>query len=426
MTGSTSWWWAPGSPGSTCCTGCGGSGFSARVLEAAGDVGGTWYWNRYPGARCDIPTTDYAYSFDPELEQEWKWSREVRHPARDPGLPRPRRRPLRPPARHRVLDPGRVGGLGRGGRRAGSCAPIAARRSPAGSTSWPAAACRCPRPPTSTGTDRFSGEVYFTSRWPHEGVDFTGQAGGGDRHRLVGHPVDPADRRRRRPSSPSSSAPPTSRSRPATGRPPPERVAALDADRAAYREAARWSRGGVPVEVADVSGATATEEVRREPFESAWATGELFAIGSACSTTSLDQPGGQRDRGRDDPREDPQPSCATRRRPRPCAPTDHPFGTKRPCLDTGYYETFNLAHVRLVDLRQHAHHDDHRVGDRHHRRVVRVRRHRLRHRVRRHDRTAGRGRRRPGATASRLAREVGGRPVDLSRADDRSASRTSS
>ena len=49
-------------------------GFSTRLLEAADDVGGTWYWNRYPGARCDIPTTDYAYSFDPELEREWTWS----------------------------------------------------------------------------------------------------------------------------------------------------------------------------------------------------------------------------------------------------------------------------------------------------------------------------------------------------------------
>ena len=49
-------------------------GFSAVALEAADDVGGTWYWNRYPGARCDIPTTDYTYSFDPELEDDWTWS----------------------------------------------------------------------------------------------------------------------------------------------------------------------------------------------------------------------------------------------------------------------------------------------------------------------------------------------------------------
>src|SRR5678815_925046 len=49
-------------------------GFSTRVIEAADDVGGTWYWNRYPGARCDIVTTDYTYSFDPELEKAWTWS----------------------------------------------------------------------------------------------------------------------------------------------------------------------------------------------------------------------------------------------------------------------------------------------------------------------------------------------------------------
>ena len=49
-------------------------GLSVKVFDAAGDVGGTWYWNRYPGARCDIPTTDYTYSFDPGLEKEWTWS----------------------------------------------------------------------------------------------------------------------------------------------------------------------------------------------------------------------------------------------------------------------------------------------------------------------------------------------------------------
>ena len=50
------------------------AGFSAVALDAADDVGGTWYWNRYPGARCDIQTTDYSYSFDPELEKAWTWS----------------------------------------------------------------------------------------------------------------------------------------------------------------------------------------------------------------------------------------------------------------------------------------------------------------------------------------------------------------
>src|SRR3954468_23295319 len=62
-----------------------GAGFSARVVEAADDVGGTWYWNRYPGARCDVPTTDYTFGFDPELEKEWTWSEKY---ATQPEIPR--------------------------------------------------------------------------------------------------------------------------------------------------------------------------------------------------------------------------------------------------------------------------------------------------------------------------------------------------
>jgi cation diffusion facilitator CzcD-associated flavoprotein CzcO len=49
-------------------------GFVTVVLDEAGDVGGTWYWNRYPGARCDVQTIDYSYTFDPELEKAWTWS----------------------------------------------------------------------------------------------------------------------------------------------------------------------------------------------------------------------------------------------------------------------------------------------------------------------------------------------------------------
>ena len=51
-----------------------GQGFSVRVYEQGGDVGGTWYWNRYPGARCDVESMQYSYSFSEELQQEWDWS----------------------------------------------------------------------------------------------------------------------------------------------------------------------------------------------------------------------------------------------------------------------------------------------------------------------------------------------------------------
>ena len=48
-------------------------GFRAQAIEAAGDVGGTWYWNRHPGARCDIESLAYSYSFDDAWQQEWRW-----------------------------------------------------------------------------------------------------------------------------------------------------------------------------------------------------------------------------------------------------------------------------------------------------------------------------------------------------------------
>ena len=116
--------------------------------------------------------------------------------------------------------------------------------------------------------------------------------------------------------------------------------------------------------------------------------------------------------------QDPRDRRTTRRRPRRCARRDHPIGTKRPCLDTGYYETFNLPHVRLVDLRKYTdRRPSPRPASRPRGRVLRVRRHRLRHRVRRDDRRHRRRRhhrpRRPHAQG-----EVGPRPDHLPRADD--------
>src|ERR1700759_4475674 len=49
-------------------------GLTVRVFEAADGVGGTWYWNRYPGARCDVESVDYSYSFDEQLQNDWTWS----------------------------------------------------------------------------------------------------------------------------------------------------------------------------------------------------------------------------------------------------------------------------------------------------------------------------------------------------------------
>src|ERR1700722_12094225 len=149
-------------------------GFSIKGFDAGGDVGGTWYWNRYPGARCDVATTDYSYSFDPELEREWAWSEKyatqpeilayLQHVADRYDL----RRDIEfstaveaavwdEPARRWRLRTDRGGQV--------SCRYYVM-----------ASGClSLPKSPDIPGAERFAGEVYFTSKWPHERVDFSGK-----------------------------------------------------------------------------------------------------------------------------------------------------------------------------------------------------------------------------------------------------------
>jgi len=167
-------------------------GLSARLIEAADDVGGTWYWNRYPGARCDITTADYAYSFDPELETAWTWSEKY---ATQPEILRyasfvAERYDLRRDIHFGTrVDQARWD-------EASSRWQIHTSR---GETLKPrfyimATGClSAPKEPDIQGAGSFKGEVYSTSRWPPRRRGFHRQAGGGDRHRLVGHPGDPAD-----------------------------------------------------------------------------------------------------------------------------------------------------------------------------------------------------------------------------------------
>ena len=194
-------------------------GLHGRVFEAGDGVGGTWYWNRYPGARCDVESIDYSYSFSPELEQEWEWSERYADPARDPALRQPRRRPLRPAARHPV-------------RHAGRARP----RSTSGAQRWtrrrPTAATTCRRRylvmavgclsasklPEIPGLDDVPGRLVPHRPLAPRGRRLHRPARRRDRHRVVGDPVDPDHRRAGRRRSPCSSARRTSRCRPATGR----------------------------------------------------------------------------------------------------------------------------------------------------------------------------------------------------------------
>ena len=322
-------------------------GFSTRVLEAADDVGGTWYWNRYPGARCDIVTTDYTYSFDPELEKAWTWSEKY---ATQPEILRYARFVTERYDLRRDID-FRT-------RVAAARWDSAAERWELRTTDGEHIRCRhyvmatgClsqPKTMDIAGADRWKGEVYFTSRWPHEEVDFSGKrvavigtgSSGVQSIPLIARQAKQLAVFQRTPnfSIPAGNGPVR-----------PERRAPLEADRDAYRKAAKWSRLGVPSTPTQIMALYSTPEVHRERFEAAWQTGELVELANIFADQLVFPEANEilAEQIRAKIRavvKDPETAELL-------CPRDHALGTKRACLDTDYYATFNEPHVRLIDLR---------------------------------------------------------------------------
>src|SRR6202795_2007608 len=150
------------------------AGFSARVYEAGSGVGGTWHWNRYPGARCDVESMDYSYSFSEELQQQWRWTeryasqpeilRYIEHVADRFDLRRDVQLATRVTAA--VFD------------EATNRWAIETDRGDRVSARFCIMATGClstAQVPQFNGLETFEGHWYHTGHWPHEGVDFTGQ-----------------------------------------------------------------------------------------------------------------------------------------------------------------------------------------------------------------------------------------------------------
>src|SRR5262245_58689372 len=326
-----------------------GAGFSVRVLEAADDVGGTWYWNRYPGARCDIPTTDYTYSFDPELENDWKWSEKY---ATQPEI----LAYLRFVADRYGLRPDIDFGVS-----------VRSARWDEEQRGWVLTTdrdeeLRCrfyvmasgclsvPKESDIEGADRFAGAVYRTARWPHEPVDFTGKrvavigtgSSGIQSIPLIARQAAHLAVFQRTPNF----------SMPARNQPlDASFVAERKASYAEHRQRSRESRTGTPYVRSAKTALSASDEEREAAYRTAWGSGRLYEMGAAYVDLMVDEAANQtaaefvRARIREIV-EDPE--VAER-----LCPRDHPFGTKRPCLDTDYYATFNRHNVELVDVRSH-------------------------------------------------------------------------
>jgi cyclohexanone monooxygenase len=323
-----------------------GLGLSYRVFEAGSGIGGTWYWNRYPGARCDVESLEYSYSFSEELEQEWEWTE--RYPAQPEILRYIEHVADRFDLRRDVELDTRVTSAVWDGERW----QVITDRGETVSARFCIFATGClsrPKDLEIAGLDSFEGPVYSTARWPHEGVDFTGR-----RVAVIGTgssgvqsiPVIAAQaaaltvfQRTANYVLPARNAPLAS-----------EVQQARKADYRTYRTRARHSMAGLLGAVPQARALEATPEERETAFEGAWQKGSLTSFRGTYADIPLDLAANGlaaefiRSKIRSLVR-DPETAEAL-------APSDHPFGTKRPCLDTGYFETYNADHVRLVDLRK--------------------------------------------------------------------------
>ena len=325
-----------------------GLGLVTQVVEAADDVGGTWWWNRYPGARCDIESMDYSYSFDEDLEQEWSWSERyatqpeilayANHVADRFDLRRDIRFGTRVVGAEWHADHARWSvGTDRGDDLSARFLVMAV------------GCLSAAKRPEIAGIDSFAGPEHHTGRWPHEGVELDGLrvgvigtgSSGIQSIPLLAEQAGHLTVFQRTPNyaQPARNAPLD-----------PEAVTRLKADYPAYGEGRRReTRGGVVVPPPTSSALAVEAEEREARYREGWDSGKLFGILGAFDDVMIDRDANAtaaafvHDRIREIVHD---PDVAER-----LIPTTYPFGTKRVCLDTGYYATFNRDDVTLVDLR---------------------------------------------------------------------------
>jgi cyclohexanone monooxygenase len=323
-----------------------GLGMSAVVFEQGTDVGGTWYWNRYPGARCDVESMQYSYSFLPELQQDWQWSE--RFSAQPEILRYAQHVADRLDLRRDIRFETKV--TGATFDEAANRWTVTTDRGETVTAQHCVMATGClssARLPEIAGLESFQGATYHTGHWPHEGVDFAGK-----RVAVVGTG-----------SSAIQAIPVIARQAAhltVFQRTPnfsiPSRNAPMDAeyegwwksDYEAHRAKARMMRTGILYGLNEKSALEVTPEEREAEYEARWARGgTAFMASFADLITNRDANDTAAEFVRAKIRglvKDPAVAEIL-------APKGYPIGTKRICVDTDYFETFNRDNVTLVDVR---------------------------------------------------------------------------
>jgi cation diffusion facilitator CzcD-associated flavoprotein CzcO len=319
-----------------------------QCFEAGSGVGGTWFWNRYPGARCDVESMEYSYSFSSDLEQDWRWSeryapqpeilRYLDHVADRFDLRRDIQFDTRVTAATFDEATGRWA--------------ITTDRGDEVSAQFCVMATGClsaAKEPEVPGLESFGGSWYHTGRWPPEGVDFTGlRVGiiGTGSSGIQSIPViaEQAEHLVVFQRTPNFSLPARNHALDA------ETQSAVKARYAELREEERNSYAGIAVPPPTQSALEVDPEERQRRYETAWAQGGLLSMTTTFHDLIRDK--AANDTAAEFIRSKIREIVTDADVADDLAPTDHPFGTKRPCLDTGYFETFNRDDVTLVNLRR--------------------------------------------------------------------------
>ncbi|GAB3119482.1 flavin-containing monooxygenase [Glaciibacter psychrotolerans] len=321
-------------------------GLRVHGIEAAPGVGGTWFWNRYPGARCDVESIDYSYSFDPELEREWRWSERY---ATQPEILRYLEHVAdRFEARTHYSFNTRV--TGASWDETAQCWHVDTDDGRRATAAWLVMATgplSTPIVPEITGRDSFAGQILQTSAWPSEPVDFTGK-----RVAVIG---TGASGIQVIPLIAEDAAEVVVYQRTANYSVPAFNFDLDDAEWAtqqtglARRRELSWkSPAGSPWSSHLEPFADLDDEAREAVFNEAWQRGGvLFAKAFRGQTIEREI----NDAARDFFERKLAERIANDTTRSALTPVGHALGTKRICTDSGYYETYNLPHVHLVSLR---------------------------------------------------------------------------
>lgn len=321
-------------------------GLTVRVIEKADDVGGTWYWNRYPGARCDIESIQYSYSFSDELQQEWNWSE--RYATQSEILSY---------ANHVVEKLSLRSDMQFGstvettvfdesayhwniGIRSGEIREFLTCRFCIMATGC----LSTPNEPVVPGLEQFAGSVYHTADWPDTSVDFRNQrvavlGTGSSGIQTAVALAAVAEHLTVFQRTPNYVVPDANHAFEA------EQLARVKADYPAIRAQAKLCRNGVAQEIVALSALEVSQTERNRRYQERWDKGGLTFIG-AFSDLILDAAANKTvaDFVREKIRTIVQDPATAKL----LSPTST-FGCKRLCVSSSYYSIFNRENVALVD-----------------------------------------------------------------------------